>query len=137
MYCFAGCGSVCMFGCLTYQVWGCGLISYSMQEQNPQNPRRETNKETSDGLSQVPKKRRVNLSAHPHVVSKAICFHYSYLACIKLKIYFISICRSPFSRSPRKSREGGSPLILVRGSKKAGPNLPKITLKDTARRNKA
>lgn len=46
-------------------------------------------------------------------------------------------CRSPFSRLPRKSREGGSPVILVRGSKKTGANLPKITLKDTSRRHKA
>ncbi|CBI23084.3 unnamed protein product, partial [Vitis vinifera] len=73
----------------------------SNEEQNPHNAKKEECKETSDGLSQVPKK------------------------------------RSPFSRLPRKSREGGSPVILVRGSKKTGANLPKITLKDTSRRHKA
>lgn len=49
----------------------CGLISYSMQEQNPHNAKKEECKETSDGLSQVPKKRQVILFAR--------CSFYHYL----------------------------------------------------------
>ncbi|RVW89051.1 hypothetical protein CK203_029321 [Vitis vinifera] len=88
----------------TYHALSCDLVG-TAEEQSPHNAKKEECKETSDGLSQVPKKRQVILS--------------------------------PFSRLPRKSREGGSPVILVRGSKKTGANLPKITLKDTSRRHKA